>query len=263
MNRPRDRGAAAPDGIATPGGSLHARRYSGRGISKCLQHGRPDLLTFTSPSATSPDTTQLEVSVVIPAYNAARHIAATVESVLAQEKVALELIVVDDCSTDGTAVYLEAVVARDPRVRYMRMPANSGPPAGPRDFGAHRARAPWIALCDADDLWHPLKLRYQLDLAARTGADLVCCAVEDVQDGKVSTLLDRKLPAAIKAKPLRYWQMITRIELLPRACFVVDMISATTAASTPRVSWSRSRTTISGFVFWNDQDSAACVWRTR
>ena len=150
------------------------------------------------------------MSVVIPAYNAAQHIAATVESVLAQEKVALELIIVDDCSTDGTAVYLEAVVARDPRVRYMRMPANSGGPAGPRNFGANRARAQWVALCDADDLWHPLKLRYQLDLAARTGADLVCCAIEDVQDGKVATLLDRTLPAAITAKPLRYWQMIIK-----------------------------------------------------
>ena len=101
------------------------------------------------------------ISVVVPAFNAERHLPATLHSILAQRGVTLELIVVDDCSTDGTAACVAGIAHRDPRVRYLRTASNCGGPAGPRNQGVAAATSQWIALCDADDLWHPDKLRIQ------------------------------------------------------------------------------------------------------
>lgn len=152
----------------------------------------------------------VEVSVVVPAYNAQRHLPDTIASVLAQQDVALEVIVVDDCSSDDTAQCVAEAAARDPRVRYLRMPANSGGPAGPRNHGVQAARGSWVALCDADDLWHPRKLRVQLDLAHSTGANLVCSAIEDFTDGETTALPTTRLPTEMQARPLPYWQMLLK-----------------------------------------------------
>ena len=96
------------------------------------------------------------VSVIIPAYNAERFLAATLESVFAQDHRPLEVIVVDDGSSDGTA----EVAARFPEVVCVRI-AHSGVMAA-RNAGLARARGTFIALQDADDLWAPDKLSAQL-----------------------------------------------------------------------------------------------------
>ena len=93
------------------------------------------------------------VSVVIPAYNAADHIAATVESVIAQTVPAWEILVIDDGSTDDTG----AVVRKfGDLVRLYSVP-NAGVSAA-RNLGIDQASGEWIALLDSDDLWHPRKL---------------------------------------------------------------------------------------------------------
>jgi teichuronic acid biosynthesis glycosyltransferase TuaG len=119
------------------------------------------------------------VSVVVPAYNAQRYLDATLRSVLGQSERSLELIVVDDCSRDGTAEVVRAAARADARVRLLTMPANSGGPAGPRNMGIASARADWVALCDADDLWHPQKLERQLAFAEARPATLVCTSIRD------------------------------------------------------------------------------------
>lgn len=154
--------------------------------------------------------TAVEVSVAVPAYNAARHLPETIASILAQEEVTLELLVVDDCSSDDTADCVAQAAQRDPRVRYLRTPANSGGPAAPRNQAVRAARGEWVALCDADDLWHPRKLRVQLDLARRSGADLVCSAIEDFADGQCPPLRQTRLPTDLPAHPLPYWQMLIK-----------------------------------------------------
>ncbi len=112
------------------------------------------------------------VSVVIPNFNAGRYIAATLRSVYAQQGVELEVIVVDDGSSDGSAEQVE----RDfPQVRLIRQ-ANAGV-AVARNRGIDEARHEWIAFVDADDLWLPGKLQAQFErLAASPGARMAFTA---------------------------------------------------------------------------------------
>jgi glycosyltransferase involved in cell wall biosynthesis len=95
--------------------------------------------------------TSPRLSVVIPAYNAATTIRSAVASTLNQTRPVLEVIVVDDGSTDGTAAAVSAL--RDPRVRVVSR-ANGGPSAA-RNAGIAEARGDLVAFLDSDDLWLP------------------------------------------------------------------------------------------------------------
>jgi glycosyltransferase involved in cell wall biosynthesis len=98
------------------------------------------------------------VSVIIPAYNAERYIADTVRSALGQSYGDLEVIVVDDGSTDGT---LACLAPFGDRIR-VKAQANGGV-ATARNGGVAIARGQWVAFLDADDLWLPHKLEQQLN----------------------------------------------------------------------------------------------------
>jgi hypothetical protein len=94
------------------------------------------------------------LSVLIPCWNAADSIEAAVESVLATRSVPLEVVVVDDASTDGSATVVEAIAARDPRVILVRQPANAGVSAA-RNRGLQVVRGEWLGFLDSDDRWLP------------------------------------------------------------------------------------------------------------
>lgn len=96
------------------------------------------------------------ISVIVPCYNAARYVGAALRSVLAQEGERLELIVVDDGSSDGSA---DLVVQGFPGVTLLRQ-TNQGAAAA-RNLGVRHASGEWIAFLDADDLWLPGKIAAQ------------------------------------------------------------------------------------------------------
>lgn len=101
------------------------------------------------------------VSVVMAAYNSARHLRAAVDSILGQTLETLELIVVDDASTDDTPHILAEYAAADPRVIVLRNETNLGPFAS-GNRGLAVARAPIIARMDADDISDPTRLARQV-----------------------------------------------------------------------------------------------------
>ena len=100
------------------------------------------------------------VSVVVPAYNAEATLDETLHSVRAQTHAALEIIVVDDGSTDATRAVAERHAAADARVQVLHQ-RNAGVAAA-RNAGWHHAQSPFIAFVDADDLWAPTKIERQL-----------------------------------------------------------------------------------------------------
>ncbi len=99
--------------------------------------------------------TQPQVQVVIPAYNKGARVLAAVESVFAQKISPLHLTIVDDHSTDDTGQHLARLAERNlPYLEIVRPPHNMGA-AGARNFGAARARTPFLCFLDADDRYHP------------------------------------------------------------------------------------------------------------
>jgi len=98
---------------------------------------------------------QPRFSVVMPAFNCERYIGEAIESVIQQSYPALELIVVDDGSTDGTAQVVQHFSKRLPTL-FIRQ-NNQGPSAA-RNHGVALAQGDWIGLLDADDVWLPTKL---------------------------------------------------------------------------------------------------------
>lgn len=116
------------------------------------------------------------VSVIMPVYNGKKYICQAVESVFSQD-ISLELLVIDDCSADGTA---EALAPWSDRkdFRYFRNPKNLGA-ARSRNYGVKMAHGKYIAFLDADDWWAEGKLRAQLDALAGTG-DVLCSTGRDL-----------------------------------------------------------------------------------
>ena len=105
------------------------------------------------------------VSVLVPAYQAERYLEEALRSALAQTVSGIEVIVIDDGSTDATAAIAERLAASDNRVRLIRQP-NRGHPAA-RNRGLAEARGRWAALLDHDDIWLPTRLERQLAFLER------------------------------------------------------------------------------------------------
>jgi glycosyltransferase involved in cell wall biosynthesis len=112
------------------------------------------------------DTALPLVSVVVPAFNAEGTLAETLHSVAAQSYPKLEILIVDDGSTDATSAIAQAFCAQEPRARMIRK--DNGGVASARNLGTAEAQGEWVAPVDADDLWHPAKIERQI--AAALGA---------------------------------------------------------------------------------------------
>jgi teichuronic acid biosynthesis glycosyltransferase TuaG len=119
------------------------------------------------------------VSVIIPTFNSAATIEQTIESVLSQSFIELEVIVCDDGSSDDTADLVDSIRQRDPRVIFSPAEKNFGGPAVPRNRGIALSRGEWIAFLDSDDLWMQHKLELQLKVAAEFSADFIVAGIED------------------------------------------------------------------------------------
>lgn len=102
----------------------------------------------------------MRVSVLMPAYNAARHIAQAIESVLAQTHADFEFIIINDGSTDGTRAIVENYVQRDQRIRLLNQ-SNKGPGAA-MNVGLNTAKHEWIVVMHADDVMLPHRIERQL-----------------------------------------------------------------------------------------------------
>lgn len=115
------------------------------------------------------------VSVIIPTYNRGRLILNSVNSVLNQTYKNIELIVVDDCSTDDTKEIIESIT--DSRIKYIKLEKNSGACVA-RNKGIEVSRGEFIAFNDSDDLWLPEKINRQIDFFNKKNADIVLCKME-------------------------------------------------------------------------------------
>lgn len=112
------------------------------------------------------------VSVIVPTYNRAVRVSRAIDSALGQTHEAVEVLVVDDGSTDDTRDRITARYGDEPRVRYLHRP--NGGPAAARNTGLDAATGAFVAFLDSDDEWLPWKLDLQLACLERVpGAGMI------------------------------------------------------------------------------------------
>ena len=130
------------------------------------------------------------VSIVMPSYNTEKYISESIESILAQTYPYWELLIVDDCSTDGTDAAVEQYLS-DTRIRYLKNECNSGA-AISRNYALREAKGKWVAFLDSDDTWEPEKLEKQIDFMESNGyrfsyTNYIEIDEESVPNGKLVT----------------------------------------------------------------------------
>jgi glycosyltransferase involved in cell wall biosynthesis len=122
------------------------------------------------------------ISVLLPVYNVEAYVAEAVASIQAQSFSEIEIVIVDDGSTDGTLGIVKQMAEADPRIRIVRAPEHMGLPLA-LNFGLSFCRAPFIARMDGDDVALPLRLEKQLHLLeAEPEIALVGCETSAIDE---------------------------------------------------------------------------------
>lgn len=120
------------------------------------------------------------ISVLIAVYNGLPYLESAVRSIMEQTFRDIEIVIVDDCSTDATPEVLARLAAEDPRIRVLRLETNHRLP-GALNRGLEIVRAPLVARMDADDLSHPTRLEVQKRfMDNRPGVVLVSASVRQI-----------------------------------------------------------------------------------
>ena len=123
------------------------------------------------------------VSVIMPSYNTGAFIKESINSVLNQTYSNLELIIVDDCSTDNTDEIVSKI--KDDRIKYLKNEKNSGA-AISRNYAIREAKGKWIAFLDSDDLWHPEKLEKQIAFMKKNDYKFTYTNYERIDENGIS-----------------------------------------------------------------------------
>ena len=175
---------------AAPQSQLACLRRTGDEFAEPLSQGRIDEalidpcdLVQLREIAADPDAygSRVCVSVVMPVYNAEAYLDQALDGLLARNDLPIEVICVDDGSTDGSLDVLWAFAARDPRVRVVSQP-NSGAGAA-RNAGMRLARGKYLSFVDSDDLFEPDMLSRAYVRARETDADVVVFRCDEYHEG--------------------------------------------------------------------------------
>lgn len=124
----------------------------------------------------------MDVSVIIPVYNTEKYLSACVDSVLRQEHVSLEIILVDDGSTDSSAIICDTYAKEHNNITAIHI-QNSGP-ATAKNEGLKIAQGNYIALTDSDDKMEPLMLHKMVTAGYEHNADIICCNYKQIDENE-------------------------------------------------------------------------------
>lgn len=169
----------------------------------------------------------IEISVIIPAYNAKKYIMRTIDSILRQTFEDFEVIIIDDVSTDGTFDYVISNYQTEKRVRIFQHINNSGQGVA-RNTGLKHAKGKYIFFLDSDDWIEDDTLNKLYTVAEKESADIVSCGLRVVyEDGKIAPSYSTKfdvtgiVPALEKllegkSAAMACWNKLYKKELLER-----------------------------------------------
>ena len=120
------------------------------------------------------------ISVIVPVYNAGRFLGETLDALSRQSHKELEILCVDDGSTDDSSDIIKSHIEKDPRIKYIYQ-ANAGPGAA-RNKGIELANGKYIAFQDSDDLLHPEALACLAEAAEKNHADVAICGFQSCNE---------------------------------------------------------------------------------
>lgn len=162
------------------------------------------------------------VSVIIPAYNAERFISKTLQSVSSQTYKNIEVLVVDDGSTDQTAAIVRSFANTDPRIILLQQ-KNAGV-ATARNLAIQRSRGDYIAPIDADDIWFPQNLEKQVSCLIKSPENVGVVYTWSVDIDETDSLMGGFYNSTIEGEVLttliyKYFPSNACASLIRRACF--------------------------------------------
>ena len=155
------------------------------------------------------------VSIITPAYNAQKTLVATIESVRTQTYQNWEMIISNDCSTDGTKEIAEQYAAVDKRIHVINAEANGGV-AKARNIALEKAQGKYIAFLDSDDLWESIKLENQIEFMKINGIAFSFTSYQLIDEN------GNKLDKFVYSKSKMRYQEVLRNTLIYCLTVVVD-----------------------------------------
>ncbi len=155
------------------------------------------------------------ISVITPVYNAAKFIDRTLSSILKQTYKDLEIILVDDCSTDNSAGIIAKYVEKYPNIVYCRQEKNQGA-AVARNLALNIAGGRYVAFLDSDDLWCDGKLERQLAFMKDKDAAICCTAMDCIDEG------DKSLNSVRKVRERITYKFLLRNTMIATSTVVID-----------------------------------------
>ena len=148
-----------------------------------------------------PDNSEL-VSVIVPVYNGEATIGSCLDSILSQSYANLEVLVIDDGSTDGTREIVSSIAREDTRVNLIAK--ENGGVSSARNVGLDNMTGEYVAFVDSDDSIELDMLEVLLDAGVSTGSDVACCGFERLRNGVWVSQVDER----------QDWGILTREEYL-------------------------------------------------
>lgn len=147
------------------------------------------------------------VSVITPVYNAARYLRQTVESAAMQSYGQMEIVLVDDCSTDNSAEIIDELKKQYPNIVYHLQPKNMGAGVA-RNTALELATGRYVAFLDADDIWKKDKTARQIELMKNKKSPMSYTAIEMIDENGNVIKQKRKVRESVNYKFLLHNTMI-------------------------------------------------------
>lgn len=144
------------------------------------------------------------VSVITACFNAEDTICYTIESVLNQSYQNWELIIVDDCSTDNSVSVVNKYAIKDARIKLIELDKPSGSPTLPRNIAIENSSGRYLAFLDSDDLWHPSKLKRQIETSQKHNSPLIFSNYEKIDSKGVQNNRLITSPSSVTLMDLYY-----------------------------------------------------------
>ena len=140
----------------------------------------------------------MQVSIIMPAYNAAKTIKKSIDSVLSQSFTDWELLVINDSSTDETVEIVSEYVKKDSRIKLLHTDKSVGKPFYPRNIGIQNALGRFIAFLDSDDVWLSSKLEHQIPLFNDENVAIVFSYYEKFSSSQLESTKNRVIMSCPK-----------------------------------------------------------------